>query len=384
MAYKYNILMLNYEFPPIGGGAGQAHYRLLQQYASMTDLKVDVLTSGLNKLIVTERLSENITIYKVGIHKKNLHYWRKIEVLEWLFRAKGYYRRLVDDGDYDLVHAFFGFPTGWLCYRDGKLPYIISLRGSDVPGFNIRLGLDYKLLAGSFRRIWQSASAVIANSRGLQKLALSFMPELNIKVIPNGVDVERFSPSPDKKLSRPLQILTVSRLISRKRIDVLIEAVAKMQQGGLDVCLNIAGEGNLLGNLQKLSVDLSVASKVRFLSRVPNEQMPDIYRRNDIFVMSSAHEGMSNAMLEAMACGLPIVSSSCEGTEELIADNGVIVPQADPELFAQAIKKLADSPEVYLAMSRKASEQAKKFSWHNTAGQYYNLYGSIAKAAKER
>ncbi|TFG47526.1 MAG: glycosyltransferase [Candidatus Brocadiia bacterium] len=129
---------------------------------------------------------------------------------------------------------------------------------------------------------------------------------------------------------------------------------------------------------------LSVASRVRFLSRVPSEQMPDIYRLNDIFVMSSAHEGMSNAMLEAMACGLPIVSSSCEGTEELIADNGVIVPQANPELFAQAIKKLADSPEVYLAMSRKASEHAKKFSWHDTAGQYYNLYGSIAKAAKER
>ncbi|GAI87176.1 unnamed protein product, partial [marine sediment metagenome] len=122
------ILMLNYEFPPIGGGAANAHRCLLQQYAGSSDLKVDVLTSAPGPGFFKETFADNITIYKVGLHKKELHFWRKTEVIEWLFKAKFHYRKLLRENDYDLAHAFFGFPTGWLCYRTAnKLPYIISL-----------------------------------------------------------------------------------------------------------------------------------------------------------------------------------------------------------------------------------------------------------------
>ena len=93
------ILMLNYEFPPIGGGAGNAHLALLKEYALLPDLKVDVLTSAPKPGLITEKFSENITIYKVGIHKKDLHYWRKKEVIEWLFKVKYYYRRMITEKD---------------------------------------------------------------------------------------------------------------------------------------------------------------------------------------------------------------------------------------------------------------------------------------------
>ena len=131
--------MLNYEFPPIGGGAGKAHLCILKEFAGNNSLAIDVLTSAPQPGFTVEDFSDNITIYKVGVHKKNLHFWRKIEVIEWLVKAHIHYRNLLRENNYDLVHAFFGFPTGWLCYRTaGKLPYIISLRGSDVPGYNIR------------------------------------------------------------------------------------------------------------------------------------------------------------------------------------------------------------------------------------------------------
>ncbi|MBL7188840.1 MAG: glycosyltransferase, partial [Phycisphaerae bacterium] len=156
------ILMLNYEFPPIGGGAANAHLCLLRQYADNSDLRVDVLTSAPRPGVVIEQFSENITIHKVGIHKKHLHFWRKIEVIEWLVRAKSHYGRLLRENQYDLAHAFFGFPTGWLCYRTAnKLPYIISLRGSDVPGEHARLQLEYKILAPVFRGIWRNAAALV-------------------------------------------------------------------------------------------------------------------------------------------------------------------------------------------------------------------------------
>jgi len=375
--------MLNFEFPPIGGGAAHAHLHLLKQYSNRDDLIVDVLTSapplrGKQPGNFIEELSDNVTIYKIGLHKKNLHFWRKTEVIEWLFKAKFYYRKLLRENDYDLVHAFFGFPTAYLCYRSAdKLPYIISLRGSDVPGYNIRLRLDYKLLSGLFRRIWATASAVVANSEGLKNLALKFMPGLDIIVIPNGIDAEKFYPPEKRGFSKPLRALTVSRLIERKRIDLIIRAVARSRELGVDVKLNIAGEGNLLHSLQNLAKKLNIANSVFFLCRVPAENMPQLYRDNDIFLLSSAHEGMSNAMLEAMASGLPIITTRCEGVEELIKDNGFIVENAQAEQIAEAVKRLAEDRETYRYMSIAARQQAEKFSWNSVAERYLKIYESL-------
>ena len=149
-----NLLMLNYEFPPIGGGAGQAHLNILRQYANHPELQIDVLTSAVGKGVEIEDFATNINIHRIGIRKKNLHYWLKSEVISWLFQAGRYHRKIIKENNYDLAHAFFGFPTGYLPYKTAdKLPYMISLRGSDVPGYNIRLGIDYALLAGLFRKI---------------------------------------------------------------------------------------------------------------------------------------------------------------------------------------------------------------------------------------
>lgn len=373
-----NVLMLNYEFPPIGGGAGKAHLCLLKEYTGYGNLTIDVLTSAPKPGFNVEKFAENVTIHKVAVHKKNLHFWRKTEVIEWLLKAWPHYRRMLRKNNYDLVHAFFGFPTGWLCYRTAnKLPYIISLRGSDVPGYNIRLGLDYKLMAGLFRRIWSSAAAVVANSNGLRSLALEFMPGLDIRIIPNGIDTQKFLPSEKQGLTKPIHALTVCRLISRKRIDLLISAVARARKLGLNIQLNIAGQGNLMEPLQGLADELNVADSVIFLARVPAERMPQLYRDNDIFLMSSIHEGMSNAMLEAMASGLPIITTRCEGVEELISDNGIVVEQASANSIAEAVKQLVNDEKTYRAMCLAARKQAEKFSWQAVAEKYIDCYRSI-------
>jgi glycosyltransferase involved in cell wall biosynthesis len=373
------ILMLNYEFPPIGGGAGHAHQCLLSEYARNKNLQVDVLTSGCGPGLVKEDFADNIRIYKVGVHKKNLHYWRKIEVIEWLFKARRLYSRLLDENAYDLAHAFFAFPTGWLCYKTaGQLPYILSLRGSDVPGYNMRLGLDYKLLAGLFRRIWSDASLIAANSEGLCELAKRFMPELDIAVIPNGVDIHCYHPGPSKMPGGPINLLSVGRLIGRKRIDWLIEAVGLAVREGLDIRLNVVGDGNLLAELQKRAAEMNISDRVVFMGLIERRRMPDIYRANDIFVMASQHEGMSNAMLEAIASGLPVVTTACEGVEELIGDNGIIVNEPDLRDFVAAIKTIASDTDKYEAMSRAGRNIAEKFSWSAVADRYMQWYEQLA------
>ncbi|MDO8303472.1 MAG: glycosyltransferase family 4 protein [Sedimentisphaerales bacterium] len=380
--------MLNYEFPPIGGGAANAHLYLLREFAKTTlttegteksKISIDVLTSAPTPGFFKEQFSDDIAIYKVGIHKKNLHFWRKSEILEWLFKANGRYRMLLKQNTYDLVHAFFGFPTGYLCYRTAsQLPYILSLRGSDVPGYNVRLGLDYKILAGLFRRIWRKADAIVANSEGLRELAMKFTPELKIDVIPNGVDTSQFYPSQNKLLSSPVRLLTVCRLISRKRIDLLIAAVAECAKNGVHVQLNIAGEGDLREKLIAFAAECGVADRVNFLLRVTSERMPDSYRDNDIFVISSAHEGMSNAMLEAMASGLPIVTTRCEGVEELIDGNGIVVEDT-PASIAAAVTRLINDRQLYAAMAEVSRKRACLFSWSAVAEQYLQYYRTITE-----
>jgi len=380
------LLMLNYEFPPIGGGGGRAHLSLLKQYAAWEQMGVDVLTSGPKPGSTTEELSGNVTIHRVGISKKDLHVWRRAEVLEWLRRAKRPYRRMLGEQRYDLVHAFFGFPTGWLCCRTaGRVPYVISLRGSDVPGGNTRLQLEYKILGPLvFKPIWKKAAALVACSAGLRKRALQFLPEAEIAVIPNGVDLEQFHPAAtppggargaaDRK---EVRLVTVGRFSGTKRFPLLVEAVRRLRDQGCRATLTVVGGGGLWTQLEGLVKQENLHAVVELTGRVEAEAMPEMYRRHDLFVSASMQEGMSNAMLEAMASGLPIVTTRCEGVDELIADNGVVVETASAESLAAAVRSLAQDASRVARMRTAARMRAEHFTWRCAAEQYRDLYDNI-------
>jgi glycosyltransferase involved in cell wall biosynthesis len=369
--------MLNYEFPPIGGGAANAHLCLLMQYAYNKNLQIDVLTSAPEPGLIKENFADNITIYKVGIHKKQLHFWRKTEVLEWLFKAGFHYKKLLRENKYDFAHAFSGFPTGWLSYRSAnKLPYIISLRGSDVPGEHARLKLDYKILGPAFKAIWKKASAIVANSQGLKNRALKFMPSAKIDIIPNGVDTECFRPAQTTSESQKLRLITVGRLSVTKRVEILIEAIDILNRQS-KVRFKIVGGGQLLQKLKQIVTENNLDNIVELTGRIDSEEMPQIYRQNDVFISASKMEGMSNAMLEAMASGLPIIATRCEGVDELIDENGLVIENANAEEIAKAIKKLIDDPQLRNQMSEAARKQAEKFTWGQIADQYLKIYERI-------
>jgi len=373
------ILMLNYEFPPIGGGGGQAHRALLGPYARRADLHVDVLTSSPESGFRTERFADRVQIHRVGIRKKDLHLWRRTEVLEWLHKAGARHRSLVRSGGYDLVHAFFGFPTGWLCYRTcEQVPYILSLRGSDVPGQNARLKLDYQILGPLvFKPIWRKASALVACSEGLQSRALRFLPCARIEVIPNGVDLDRFHPAQDRSAPDSLRLLTVGRLSATKRVPLLVDMVGQLLAQGCRARLTVVGGGGLDLELRGLVKARGLEDAVTFTGRREAEDMPRIYREHDVFVSASMQEGMSNAMLEAMASGLPIVTTRCEGVDELISDNGLVVDQPDPGPLADAVRGLAHDRAGLAALSTAARRKAGSFSWTAVAESYLRLYARV-------
>jgi L-malate glycosyltransferase len=380
MSDRLRILMVNYEYPPIGGGAANANLNILVEMAATGRVEVDLVTSFAGNGVAVEKLGEGVKIHKVGISKENLHHWRKREVLSWMYRASGVYKNLLAENEYDLAHCFFAFPSGWFCLRHKKkLPYIISLRGSDVPGYNDTLGLYYFILKPLFRSIWKNAASIIANSCGLAALANRFTPNIEIDVIPNGVRVEDFSQhNVYRRDNRTIRLLTVGRLVNRKRIDIAIEAVALLKERGFDVHLDIAGDGVMADQLKSLAAEHDVEDIVNFLGVVAKHEMSELYSKSDIFVMCSEHEGMSNALLEAMAASLPVVTSNCEGVAELVQGNGFVIEQINAHKLAASIGNLMKNDELMRSMSQASREKAEQFCWKEVARAYIEKYCRIA------
>jgi glycosyltransferase involved in cell wall biosynthesis len=257
------------------------------------------------------------------------------------------------------------------------MPYIISLRGSDVPGEHARLKLDYKVLGPVFRAIWKNAAVLVACSQGLKERALRFMPSASIEVIPNGVDMARFCPAENNSKSDVLRLLTVGRLSVTKRVETLIDAVEVLNKSDIQLHFTIIGGGRMARELRTLVSNKGLSDIIEITGRVDAEDMPQIYRQSDIFISASMQEGMSNAMLEAMASGLPIISTRCEGVEELIADNGIIVEKPQAKHIANAVESLAEDRHAYEQMAAAARKRAEQFSWNRVAEQYLAIYDEI-------
>ncbi|MFA5303069.1 MAG: glycosyltransferase family 4 protein [Candidatus Nanoarchaeia archaeon] len=358
------ILMLNYEFPPLGGGAGNANYYLLKEFSKIKDLYIDLITcSAVNKFEIVD-FSKNIKIHKLAIKKKNLHYWKMTELLSWSIKAYNYSKKFKE---YDLIHAWFGWPCGAIAYLL-KNPYIVALRGSDVPGYNPRLKLpDFLIFKSLSRRIWTKAVKVIANSNGLKKLALKTLNK-EISIIPNGVDISEFKPLKNKKISLPLKLISTGRLIERKGYNYLIEAISNNE----NVELSLIGEGNLMNELKAQAK--SYNSNVKFLGKKSHKEVAKILPKFDVFVLPSLNEGMSNSILEAMACGLPIITTNVGGSEELIKGNGFIVKTADKDSLKLAINNFLSDSFLIKSLGNISLKLAQKLSWNKVAKQYLEVY----------
>jgi glycosyltransferase involved in cell wall biosynthesis len=361
------ILILNYEYPPLGGGAGNATQYLLREFAKNKEINFDLVTSSTDEFMV-EKFSSNITIHRLNIGKKgsNLHYQKNIELVNYSIRSYLYAKRLIKKNHYHLIHAFFGLPCGYLAMRLG-LPYIISLRGSDVPFFNRRFALADKLFSRRLsRRIWSQASAVVANSNDLKKMAQKSY-QGQISVIPNGVDTEEFTPAKVKRGCQ-IELISIGRLTTRKGYQYLIPALRNLS--GFE--LTLIGDGDLLGDLRLLAEKNCV--KINFLGKIKHRDINKHLQSADIFILPSLNEGMSNSLLEAIACGLPIITTDTGGATELIKNNGTIVKKESITSIRSALKKYQNNRKLILEQGKNSRIIAKDRSWKSVAKQYLDIY----------
>jgi glycosyltransferase involved in cell wall biosynthesis len=139
----------------------------------------------------------------------------------------------------------------------------------------------------------------------------------------------------------------------------------------------IMGEGSALEELQALATKLEVESHVRFLGRISSSDTPAYYQRARVFILPSANEGMSNALLEALAAGLPVVVTDTGGSSELVENgkNGFVIPRTT-EAIVSAVKKLLENEETRIKMGKVSRARAEAQSWDSVAKQYVECYQS--------
>lgn len=380
------ILFLNYEYPPLGGGAANATAQLLAEWSRDSDLEVHLITSSITAHLEHERVGGKVYVHRLPIGKdpKRLHHQSIKDLVLYSVKAWWFGRKLLrEQAPFDVTLAFFGVPSGfiaWLFRQSFSIPYVVALRGSDVPGYSRKFTWLYPLLRPVIRLIWRGAGAVVPNSEGLAALARQTDPRQVFTIIENGVDTRQFMPDPTK---RPVGecIITpgASRVTERKGLKYLIEAVAKLIPHYPELRLKIMGDGEARPSLEALVRAKGLESKIQFLGRVPREETAPHYQEASLFVLPSLNEGMSNAMLEALASGLPIIATPTGGTAELVTEgkNGLIVPEKSADALAQAIEVFLKNKHLITEYGVASRAKAEAQGWDKTAQAFYRVLESV-------
>jgi len=275
----------------------------------------------------------------------------------------------------DLIDAHYFYPDGvaavWLA-RAFDLPVVVTARGTDI-SLIPQFAFARKLIVEAARH----ADGVIAVCQALKdELVALGVPADRVSVLRNGVDLELFQPRDRLALRKAMAVdgftlVSVGHLIERKGHHHAIEALTGLP----DATLLIAGDGPERSALEALAARIGVAGRVRFLGVLAQSALCDVYNCADALVLASSREGWANVLLEAMACGTPVIASAVWGTPEVVAspDAGRLMPSLDANGVVEAATALRGAlPE--RAATRKYAEG---FDWQSTTDGQIRLFREI-------
>ena len=377
------LLLINYEYPPVGGGAANATANIAR---AMSLLGHEVLVLTANYAARPSRSTDgNVTVLRVRAPRKRTDRSNLFEmgafVASAAFSLPGILRSEAPDG----AVVFFSLPCGPLGLLGqswAKLPYVISLRGGDVPGTESSMAALYKWLAPIRRLVLRRSIAVVANSASLKRLSEATDP-IPVDVIPNGVDTDFYVPArrpPDS----PFTFLFVGRFQNQKNLPFLLDGIAALRKrSSVPFRLVMVGDGPLHGPMHSRCVSLGLDDVVTWHGWCAKSELVEHYGNADCFLNPSLFEGMPNTVLEAMACGLPVIASDVVGNDATVLDGGTgyLINLARPDEFVAAMRALLENPSRAKALGAAGRQRTVgDFSWESVARSYVYLF-SRAKHA---
>ena len=368
------FILINYEFPPLGGGSSTASHFLSKNIASLNH-ELKVVTTHFDNLKEIE-LKDGYEIIRVKALRRKIDQSNIIEMFSFIIKSIHPCIKLTKQFKPDLILAFFSIPgglIGLILKLFLKTPYAVFLRGGDVPGFSAKnkiLQIFHFFLKPVIHFICQKADKVFANSNGLRDLALKNIPKTEIQMVPNGVATDIFTPI--EKNNETVKIFFIGRLTKQKGGDLLLQALSCISSQNWE--LEIIGDGPENETLNRLAENLGIKSKIKFTGWVNREDIIAKYQNADILVLPSSDEGMSNVILEGIACGLPVIATDISGTNELVktGENGILIPVNNIDALKEALDNLLNNQDLRTEMGKKSRQIALEYDWKTITARLIN------------
>ncbi len=288
---------------------------------------------------------------------------------------------------FDVIDAHYYYPDGvaaaWLARYFDK-PLTITARGSDLNLFPT-FPWPRKLIQGAARQADASIGVCADLMERLHELG---EPRDKLHVFRNGVDLQRFRPLDQAQMRQELGLeggplmLSVGHLVPLKGHDLCVEALARLLPQFPQARLVIIGEGADRPRIEATIQRLGLQDKVRMTGALPNAELLRWYSAADMLLLASSREGWANVLLEAMACGAPVVATPVGGSPEVVQNDvaGRLVASRDGEGIAAAVASLWQSHPGREAVRRYAED----FSWDATSEQQYQLFHRLVEAHAAR
>lgn len=375
------IAMATEWFLPKPGGVAIHTYELSKKLVEMGN-EVHVITSRRKKISVTDKRHkfDGLTVHRLcGL---------KYSSLDLLFNVFTPFKlkELFKEEKFDVVHGqhiFTPLPIAATTVAKIMHPRVECVVATSHSIYDP--GKEELMV-----RIWRrplkgclgKADKLIAVNDTVAKAAAKIVPKKKIVVVPNGIDTSVYSPRTKKRdlnVKGPV-VMSTGRLVRVKGFEVLIKSAREILNDFPDAAFVIVGGGKTKKELADLTKKLGLEKNVRLLGERKPSEIPGLLAACDVFALPSLKEAQPRALIEAMACGKPIVGTKVGGVPNTIEDGktGVLVKPGNARQLANAIKGLLSNKKLSRKLGRNARRVAvEKYSWDKVAKQTYELYEQV-------
>lgn len=405
---KLKICLLGYRSNPYSGGQG-IYLKFLSKALVERGHRVDVI-SGEPYPELDDRVRliklPGLNLFEEENHVTALkprHLLSYTDFFEWFSMLTGGFaepytfgRRLVQyfkrhRPDYDIVHDNQSLCYGTLQLQKMGVPLLttihhpitsdlrIALQSAENWKMRLLVRRWHSFLGMQKKVVRQLNNLVTVSEASRSDIATDFsVPETSLKIVHNGIDTEAFKPLPHIEPEPFTVMATASADAPLKGLDYLIHAIAKLEHELPDLKLNVLGKLKQDGDTAKLIQRLNIGHRIHFHSGLTTEEVAELYASATCAVVPSIYEGFGLPAGEAMACGVPIISTDGGALPEVVGDAGITVPTRDSDAIASAIRVVLDDETLRNKFAERGRKRIlDKFSWAVAAEEMEKLYRNI-------
>ncbi len=374
-----SVLILNYEYPPLGGGAG-----VVSKYHAEGLAEAGIKTTVLTTWFEGEKEIEekgNLTVIKLKSRRKYTYKSTADEWISWIQLSKKFLSNYLVKNKFDYCFAHFALPGGEVARYINKkfhIPFAVISHGQDIPWFFPKQMFKYHIITYFWiKHICTKADKLILLTDSMKKNADRFMGKQNVKniIIPNGCDTKVFLPSGKPKNDK-FTILFVGRLVDQKDPFTFLKAI-ELLKTNTNFQVIILGDGPLKQRMQQFVSEKGLEKNIIFKGWVDKKTMIEHYQSAQILVSTSADEAMSIATLEALSTGIYVISTPVSGNTDVIekGKNGDFIAFKNSKQLALKLDDCINNPLQCIVNSEFLSEFRQKYDWSNVVNMLVKILG---------